>query len=129
MNTVQPEEVVWVAVAGYAIVVHFLAQREAGKDEREAKHNHSHLPPRTRANAHFLAHTRKLTERAFLLAQSFFAAAGVRGLFLVPSNDRSRGGTIIAVGLLVAGELCLVYASNRSSIARHKVRTGTAPSP
>lgn len=128
--TIQIEEAIWVGVSAYAVIgVHFLAQREARKDELEAKRNNFHLNPRVRANAFYLAHVRKITERVFMFTQCCFGVAGVRGLFLAPAPGRDPKGTLFAILLLVSGELALVYASRKSSVARHKVRTGTAPLP
>lgn len=124
-HTVQIEEVVWLVMAAYAVGwVHFRAQREAAQDEQEAVANNTHLPERTRRNATYLARARKTLERRLLAAQLLFAVAGLRGLFYAPPPDRPRAGSVVAIVLLVAGELLIVLASQAMSRARQLVRRG-----
>lgn len=125
-RTIQPEEIVWLLVTGYAVVfVHLRAMLEATQDEHEAKANNHHLPVRVRDNAAFLARARKRFERRLMTAQSVFFITGMRSLFFPANADRSR--SLVAVGLLVLGELMIVSASQAMSHARQVVRENRVP--
>lgn len=124
-GTVQPEEILWTGFTLFAISwVHFRAQREAAEDERSARQNNTHLPQRVRRNAEYISRARKHFERLLMAAQACFFIPGVRALLLPPAPAALRSGQLLAVGLLLTGEILIVIASTLMTRAREMVREG-----
>lgn len=122
-KTIQPEEVIWVAIALYALIrVHIPALREARNDVAEATVNNRRLDKRTRTAALIISKGRQTAERFFIVGWLLNAGAGIRSMFTVPAANRPRSGTLLSIGLLVLGAIMMTLASRAWTRARAKVR-------